>query len=121
MGPLQSRLLEDGPARDSGHRPWRYRSGRTGATRNASRAANRPEPILPHHSDTPPMTTISRALALALPAPAFAQDGDLMALYRDFHANPELSMQEVKTAAKLAAEARKLGFDVTTGVGTRRL
>jgi amidohydrolase len=41
----------------------------------------------------------------------------LMTLYRDLHANPELSMQEVKTSAKLAAEARKLGFEVTTGVG----
>jgi hippurate hydrolase len=41
----------------------------------------------------------------------------LMALYRDLHANPELSMQEVKSAAKMAAEARKLGFTVTTGVG----
>ena len=41
----------------------------------------------------------------------------LMALYRDLHSNPELSMAETKTAAKLAAEARKLGFDVTTGVG----
>jgi hippurate hydrolase len=41
----------------------------------------------------------------------------LMAIYRDFHANPELSMLEVRTAAKLAAEAKKLGFDVTTGVG----
>ena len=41
----------------------------------------------------------------------------LLALYRDFHANPELSMQEVKTAAKLAAEVKKLGYQVTTGVG----
>jgi hippurate hydrolase len=41
----------------------------------------------------------------------------LMALYRDLHANPELSMQEVKSAAKMAAEAKKLGFTVTTGVG----
>jgi hippurate hydrolase len=41
----------------------------------------------------------------------------LMALYRDLHANPELSMAEVKTAAKMAAEAKKLGFEVTTGVG----
>ena len=41
----------------------------------------------------------------------------LMAMYRDFHANPELSMNEVRTSAKLAAEAKKLGFDVTTGVG----
>lgn len=41
----------------------------------------------------------------------------LTALYRDLHANPELSFQEFKTAAKLAAEARRLGFTVTEGVG----
>ncbi len=41
----------------------------------------------------------------------------LMALYRDLHANPELSFQEFKTAAKLAAEARRLGFEVTEKVG----
>ena len=41
----------------------------------------------------------------------------LLAIYRDLHAYPELSMQEVRTSAKLAAEAKKLGFDVTTGVG----
>jgi hippurate hydrolase len=41
----------------------------------------------------------------------------LMTLYRDLHANPELSMQEVRTPAKLAAEARKLGFAVTEHVG----
>lgn len=41
----------------------------------------------------------------------------LMTIYRDLHANPELSFEEVKTSAKLAAEAKKLGFTVTTGVG----
>lgn len=41
----------------------------------------------------------------------------LMALYRDLHAHPELSFQETATAAKLAAEARKLGFTVTEKVG----
>jgi amidohydrolase len=41
----------------------------------------------------------------------------LLTLYRDLHAHPELSMEEVRTSAKLAAEAKKLGFDVTTGVG----
>ncbi|MDB5683269.1 MAG: amidohydrolase [Sphingomonas bacterium] len=41
----------------------------------------------------------------------------LLATYREFHANPELSNEEVKSAAKLAAEARKAGFTVTTGVG----
>jgi hippurate hydrolase len=58
------------------------------------------------------------------PAPAAsladAIKGDmpqLMTLYRDLHANPELSMQEVRTPAKLAPEMRKLGFTVTEHVG----
>ena len=42
---------------------------------------------------------------------------ELLELYRDLHAHPELSMQETRSAAKLAAEARRLGFDVTEGVG----
>jgi len=59
-------------------------------------------------------------------SPAFAQELDqgvrqdmpeLMALYRDLHEHPELSMQETRSAGLLAAEARRLGFDVTTGVG----
>lgn len=41
----------------------------------------------------------------------------LMELYRDLHANPELSFEEVRTAAKLAEIARNLGFEVTEGVG----
>lgn len=41
----------------------------------------------------------------------------LMTLYRDLHANPELSMQEVRTPAKIAPEIRKLGFTVTEKVG----
>jgi len=41
----------------------------------------------------------------------------LMTLYRDLHANPELSMQEERTPAKLAPEMRKLGFEVTEHVG----
>jgi hippurate hydrolase len=41
----------------------------------------------------------------------------LDALYKDIHAHPELAFQEVKTAAKLAAEMRALGFEVTERVG----
>jgi len=41
----------------------------------------------------------------------------LDALYKDIHAHPELAFQEVKTAAKLAAEMRATGFEVTEGVG----
>jgi amidohydrolase len=38
-------------------------------------------------------------------------------LYLDLHRNPELSYHEEKTAAKIADQLRKLGYDVTTGVG----
>lgn len=66
---------------------------------------------------------LASAALLAAPAAAqlrqeVAKDlPSLIALYRDLHANPELSMQEVRTPAKLAAEAKRLGFAVTTGVG----
>ena len=74
----------------------------------------------------------SAALALALPAhaeldvPALKSAIEasvesnyehLDALYKDIHAHPELAFQEVKTAAKLAAEMRALGFEVTEQVG----
>jgi hippurate hydrolase len=38
-------------------------------------------------------------------------------IYEDLHANPELGFQETRTAAKLAAEMRRLGFEVTEGIG----
>jgi amidohydrolase len=44
-------------------------------------------------------------------------DPDLVALYIDLHGNPELSLHEEKTAAKLAERLRRLGFEVTAGVG----
>ncbi|MFI9389064.1 amidohydrolase [Kutzneria sp. NPDC052558] len=42
---------------------------------------------------------------------------DLIELYQDLHRNPELSLQEVRTARVLAEELRPLGYEVTTGVG----
>ncbi len=41
----------------------------------------------------------------------------LVELYKNLHASPELSMMEEKTAAKLAKELERLGFEVTTNVG----
>ena len=41
----------------------------------------------------------------------------LMMIYRELHANPELSFEEKKSSARMAAETRKLGFEVTTNVG----
>jgi len=43
--------------------------------------------------------------------------GHLDALYKDIHEHPELGFQETRTAAKLAAEMRALGFEVTEHVG----
>lgn len=66
-------------------------------------------------------------LALALAASPVAADPlttavkadmpGLLTIYRDLHAHPELSFEEKRSAAILAAEAKKLGFEVTTGVG----
>jgi len=63
------------------------------------------------------MTASTPALAANLSDAIRADMPQLMTLYRDLHANPELSMQEVRTSAKLAVEMRKLGFDVTEHVG----
>ena len=63
------------------------------------------------------MMASTTASAASLSDAIRADMPQLMTLYRDLHANPELSMQEVRTPAKLAAEVRKLGFDVTEHVG----
>jgi amidohydrolase len=42
---------------------------------------------------------------------------DLVTLYQDLHAHPELAFQEVRTARVVAAELARLGFDVTEAVG----
>ena len=59
--------------------------------------------------------------AASLPAPFTEQLNAnypaIETLYQDLHRNPELGFDEHKTAAKLAELARKLGFEVTTGVG----
>ena len=41
----------------------------------------------------------------------------LKGLFEDFHANPELSTLEFKTAAKLAKQLRSHGYEVTEGIG----
>ena len=71
-----------------------------------------------------PLTALGVALAFAAPATAAdlraAVQSDLpslLTIYRDLHAHPELSMQEVRSPAILAAEARRLGFTVTEHVG----
>jgi hippurate hydrolase len=63
-----------------------------------------PDPKLPART-----AAIRSAIDAELPS--------LEALYKDLHTHPELSLAETRTAAHVAAELRKVGFDVTTGVG----
>lgn len=41
----------------------------------------------------------------------------LVSLYQELHGNPELSLHEVETAARIAKELREAGFEVTEKVG----
>ena len=66
---------------------------------------------------TAPTALAAPAGADALAAAVQADLPSLVAIYRDLHAHPELSFQETRSAGILAAEARRLGFQVTTGVG----
>lgn len=63
-------------------------------------------------------TPSGTALA-AEPVPeAISRDmAGLMAIYRDLHAHPELSYQEVRSAGIMARAAREAGFTVTEKVG----
>src|SRR3954451_15166750 len=63
------------------------------------------------------VTSPAAAIAATLPDAIRADMPQLMNLYRDLHAHPELSMQEVRTPALLAPEMKKLGFQVTEHVG----
>ena len=68
--------------------------------------------LLPAHAEMDAVA-LRKAIATSL-----ASDyPKLDALYKELHAHPELAFQEVKTAARLAAEMRALGFDVTENVG----
>lgn len=45
------------------------------------------------------------------------QYASLLELYEQLHTCPELSLQEEKTSARVAAELHRAGYEVTTGVG----
>jgi len=45
------------------------------------------------------------------------ESDDLVALYKHLHTNPELSLQEEKSAARMAKELESAGFKVTTKFG----
>ena len=73
-------------------------------------------------------TRILACLIAISPLPALADEAlradvardyeaHLAGLFEHFHRNPELSLVEHETAARMAAELRAAGFDVTEGVG----
>ena len=66
--------------------------------------------------DDPSKPTMKDRLA-ALDKTIDAEVQSLVALYQHMHANPELSLMEMKTSARLADEMRKAGFAVTEKVG----
>ena len=46
-----------------------------------------------------------------------ANAAGLIATFKQFHRNPELSYQEIETSRTIAAHLEQLGYPVTTGVG----
>ena len=65
-----------------------------------------------------PMLTLLAILFAAAPLEGLDQlYPQLDALYLDLHRHPELSMKEQQTSARMADELRKLGYEVTSGVG----
>ena len=66
-------------------------------------------PSGPQDPNTGSIPPALRGLDAALP--------ELVALYRDLHAHPELSFEEHRTAAEIARHATAYGCDVTPGVG----
>lgn len=65
-----------------------------------------------------PIAVVAAGPGLGRNDPWFqANQAELLELYTHLHTHPELSFQEVKTAARVADELRKVGAEVTTGVG----
>jgi amidohydrolase len=48
---------------------------------------------------------------------ADAESDRLTAIFKDLHANPELPFRETRTAGIVAAELKRLGYTVSTGIG----
>src|SRR6187401_499591 len=62
-------------------------------------------------------TSFSIAASPDIPARVDAEYPSLDTLYRELHAAPELSLHEEKSAARMAAEVRALGWEVTEKIG----
>ena len=85
---------------------------------NGNDAAETPQPVA---SDTGATTeaeasnTVAPASSAATPSAETnlpKADAELIEIYKQLHANPELSFKEAKSAALMASELENLGFDV---------
>lgn len=65
----------------------------------------------------PVLFALGLALTPAVAPAALAAPQSLLELYREFHANPELSFQEKESSERVARELEALGFEVTRGLG----
>ena len=63
------------------------------------------------------LSVVPPSAAAELEERAAAEVGSLMEIYKHLHTYPELSYQEKESAALVARELRKLGFEVTEEVG----
>src|SRR5690606_40171648 len=126
--PWQAHIMGSAPSPSAGVRPCtgngrsaRARSGRqttsstwptsllpsTGAPARSSIPAPACSTLIYHHA---------RSTNLMLNQ-ARAMQNQLTSWRRDFHQHPELGFEEVRTAGIVAAELRRLGLPVQTGVG----
>ena len=70
--------------------------------------------VAPVQAQTPPAASPLHARIAPVVAGMYPS---LETLYKDLHAHPEIAFQEVKTAARMADEMRRLGFEVTEKIG----
>src|SRR4051812_23127643 len=63
------------------------------------------------------MPVAAAKVAPVLPEPSPVLLAELEKIYKDLHANPELSMREHRTSGIAAAWLKKQGYEVTEGVG----
>jgi amidohydrolase len=73
--------------------------------------------LLPAAFLTAPLFAVDAALRELVAKKVAADYPSLEAFYKDLHTHPELSLMEEKTSAKVAAELRSAGFEVTEKIG----
>ena len=72
---------------------------------------------MPSAGDEKPADSAGKTLLAEVDERVEKEAPGLEKLYKQLHTNPELSLQEVRTAARMADELTKLGFEVTTKFG----